>query len=248
MYGKGWKPLPEDKSWLHSVFSRCQPLNQKDSSLQISPSILGKKIRNRGNLKRQARRCNISHLFQLSIQSIYARLQECKHCCWYFKCFGKKYRVKHLRNCLNKAKQDRDENTEWHILQIIHQEKTRAFWRKLNWALGAHRSTSVRTVQVKTDGGTVHELRTQWEVETAIWTNIHQCRYHLAEEAPIGNGPLRGKFGYNAQTLAQILFNYIIAGTVHTIRDISTPRINGKPVTPWPSHQQQYQEDGKTAW
>eukprot|EP00804_Cyclotella_cryptica_P024557 CCRYP_020750-RA/>CCRYP_020750-RA protein AED:0.23 eAED:0.02 QI:0/-1/0/1/-1/1/1/0/233 len=35
-----------------------------------------------------------------------------------------------------------------------------------------------------------------------IWEKIHRERYHLAEEAPICQGYLRGEFGYNANTPA----------------------------------------------
>lgn len=46
------------------------------------------------------------------------------------------------------------------------------------------------------------ELTTQEEVEEAIWSEVHQSRYHLAEEAPICQGALRGQFGYNVDKLA----------------------------------------------
>lgn len=67
--------------------------------------------------------------------------------------------------------------------------------------------------------GTVQELSIQHEVEKAIWTNIHQNCYHLAEEAPICQGQLRGQFGYNAHTPAekQVLDGtYIGTDTTHS--------------------------------
>jgi hypothetical protein len=41
---------------------------------------------------------------------------------------------------------------------------------------------------------------TQESVQEAIFANIHQKRFFLAEAAPICMGGLRGKFGYNAIT------------------------------------------------
>jgi hypothetical protein len=57
-------------------------------------------------------------------------------------------------------------------------------------------------VQLKDEEGNVTEFNTQSEVQEAIWSEVHQSRYHLAEEAPICNGRLRGEFGYNATSAA----------------------------------------------
>jgi hypothetical protein len=46
------------------------------------------------------------------------------------------------------------------------------------------------------------ELKTQDEVQNAIWKEVHQDRYHLAEEAPICQGKLRGEFGYSPESIA----------------------------------------------
>jgi hypothetical protein len=46
------------------------------------------------------------------------------------------------------------------------------------------------------------ELNTQNEVQNAIGKEVHQSRYHLAEEAPICQGEPRGKLGYKAKSLA----------------------------------------------
>jgi hypothetical protein len=44
----------------------------------------------------------------------------------------------------------------------------------------------------------VTEHNTKETVNTAIWTEIHQKRFHLAEEAPVCHGQLRQDLGYNA--------------------------------------------------
>jgi hypothetical protein len=100
------------------------------------------------------------------------------------------------------ARANQDEESERRILEIIQREKDRAYWRRLNYALGKKRGSSVSAVQLTDDEGNVTEFNTQAEVQNAIWSEVHQSRYHMAEEAPICNGRLRGKFGYNATSAA----------------------------------------------
>ena len=61
---------------------------------------------------------------------------------------------------------------------------------------------SVRCVQTDDDDGRIQEYTDQAGIENAIWSNIHQKRFYLAEEAPICQEPLQGDFGYCAQTEA----------------------------------------------
>jgi hypothetical protein len=44
----------------------------------------------------------------------------------------------------------------------------------------------------------VQEYAEKEQLQEAIWNNIHQKRFYLAEEAPMCLGPLQGSFGYNA--------------------------------------------------
>jgi hypothetical protein len=60
----------------------------------------------------------------------------------------------------------------------------------------------VSAVQIEGSDGSVTEASSQAEVQEMIWEKIHRERYHLAEEAPIYQGRLRGDFGYNASTPA----------------------------------------------
>lgn len=55
-------------------------------------------------------------------------------------------------------------------------------------------------MQVEEENGSISEFFTQLEVQSAIWTKIHQERCHMAEEAPICRGWLHGDFGYHAHT------------------------------------------------
>lgn len=158
------------------------------------------KIRNRGNLKRAARRCKIHSPFTLSLQEIRLRLRVCKEKCKYFRKHGMKYRRKHLNERLKAAQDREDEEAEQKILAIIQREKDRSFWRRLNYAMGKNkRGRGVRVVHSEDEfGADPIEHNTKAGVEDAIWNEIHKKRFFLAEEAPICQGKLRGDFGYCA--------------------------------------------------
>ena len=158
------------------------------------------KIKNRGNLVRQARRCQIKDPLTLSVHTIRDRLQECKKRCQFFTKHGHRHRRSHLNTRLHEAKDRGDELAERRILQIIQGERDRAFWRRLNWALGKRQGSSVREVHVEEQDGSITEYSSQSDVQNIIWEKIHRERYHMAEEAPICQGRLRGAFGYNAAT------------------------------------------------
>jgi hypothetical protein len=137
------------------------------------------KIKNRGNLKRTARRMKIENAFLLTVDEIATRLEECKEQCKHFEIHGQKYRTQHLKKPLSVARANQDEESERRILEIIQQEKDRAYWRRLNYALGKKRGSSVSAVQLQDEHGNVTEVNTQSEVQNAIWTEVHQSRYHL---------------------------------------------------------------------
>jgi hypothetical protein len=123
----------------------------------------------------------------------------CKEKCNYLRKHGHRHRQQHLTSCLEAAQDREDENAERHILAIIKREKDKAFWRRLNYALGKHvRGQSVRTVQVEDGIGGVLDFQTEETVQEAIFNEVHRKRYNLAEEAPICQGVLRGQFVYTA--------------------------------------------------
>ena len=158
--------------------------------------------KNRGNLKKAARRCKISNPFSLTPEEISMRLRECKNRLKHFKIHSQKYRTQHLQRRLDAAKDAGDDEAEKRILQIISRERNRSFWCRLNWALGTKQGNSVSAVQVDDGEGGVIEYSTQTDIQNALWQEVHQSHYHMAEEAPICQGNLRGLFGYNADTVA----------------------------------------------
>ncbi len=116
------------------------------------------RIRNQGNLKRSARRCNIPDAFSLSIQEIFFHLKACVCQCKYFRKNGKYYWRKHLYNHLNVAKEKEDKEAARQILAIIQREKDKSFWQRMNYALGKPRGGACFKVQVAQPNGTVEEF------------------------------------------------------------------------------------------
>jgi hypothetical protein len=58
----------------------------------------------------------------------------------------------------------------------------------------------VDTVQVQNEEGTVTEYTDQDGIHKAIWENVQNKWFFLAESAPICNGDLQEQFGYCADT------------------------------------------------
>eukprot|EP00956_Cyclotella_meneghiniana_P000971 scaffold1144_cov22-Cyclotella_meneghiniana.AAC.5 len=183
----------------------------------------GKEV-NRGNLKRKARRCNIQNAFMLTLEEIEARMTECRERCKYFEIYGEPFRTRHLKRRLEVARQKEDEVAERRILEVIQREQDRAYWRRINFALGKKRGSSVSAVQMKDKDGLLTEYNTQQSVQDVIWSEVHQNRYHLAEEAPICQGRLRGEFGYSATSLAA---KAVLSGTYEFGEDfnVATKRL-----------------------
>ena len=168
------------------------------------------KIRNRGNLRRAARRCGISNPLGKSLFEIRAGLKECKKQCNYFRKHGNKYRRRHLKDRLRKARDAENEEAEKRILEIIDREKQRSYWRCLNFSMNKQKGRSARVVSDEQGDGEVVEYIGQSAVEQAIWNGIHHKCFHLAEQAPICKGPMREAFGYLATTIAA---RQVLAGT-----------------------------------
>ena len=178
---------PESTVWIR----RCQVYV---SALRLHAG----KIKNRGNLKRKARRCGVPGVLKLPLSVLREKLREARAQCDHFARHGHRHRRQHLERRLSAARRRADDEAEQRVIDIITREKTRADWRRRKNQMGKKQGRSVRLVH--TDDGAVHEGKD--EVENAIFTGIHQQRYHVAEQAPICQGRLRGEFGYLANTRA----------------------------------------------
>ena len=160
------------------------------------------RLKNRGNLKRTARRCNIPHPLSLSVLEIYERLKERKKECLFFQEHVKRFRRRHLNNRLQIAQEEDDEEVFKKISAIIQRELQRNFWRRLNFCTGKKKTRSATSIQVEGEGGTITEHTTREPVEQKIFSEIHNKRYTMAGEALICNGKLFDEFGYIARTEA----------------------------------------------
>ena len=94
------------------------------------------KIKNRGNLKRAARRCNITDPLRIPIKEIVIRLEACKKECLFYREHGKRFRQKHLEERRKVAQDNDDEEAFASISAIIQREHQRDFWRRLNFVTG----------------------------------------------------------------------------------------------------------------
>jgi hypothetical protein len=103
---------PEAAKWI----KRCQ-------FYRTLLRALSRKKVNRGNLKRLARRLNISNPLSLSIEEVVMRLRECKQQCKYYQVHGQKYRRRFLNKRLEAAREKQDGEAERRILQIIARER-----------------------------------------------------------------------------------------------------------------------------
>jgi len=122
-------------------------------------------IKNCGDLKRAARRCNIADPLQIPIKEIVLRLEACKKECLFYREHGKRFRRKHLEERKRVAKENKDEEAFARISAIIQREHQRDFWRRLNYVTGEKRTRSATTIQVEGQGGAIMERTTQDTVE-----------------------------------------------------------------------------------
>jgi hypothetical protein len=128
--------------YMHHADKKCQKIKSgripflPEASLWICRTqvywsllkYLAGRICNRENLKRMARRGNISDAMSLTICEIDMRQKVCIFQCNYFRKHGKAYRQKHLFQCLDAAKEKEDDKATKQILAIIHREKDGSFW------------------------------------------------------------------------------------------------------------------------
>ncbi len=160
------------------------------------------KLKNRGNLKRAARQCNILNPLSMSLQEIAVRLKECKRECLFYHKHGKRYRWRHLEKRKQAVLEEENEEAFNKICAIIRCKQQQDFWRKLNYFTGKKQMQSATMIQVEDKGGAIMERTTKDTVENTIFSKIHKKRYMMAGEAPICNGDLFDHFGYMANTPA----------------------------------------------
>jgi hypothetical protein len=158
--------------------------------------------RNCDNHRRSAYRAGIENPFALTEDDILAQIKVGQQHCTYYHQHGKVYRKRHLKERLEVAREEEDEEAERQILGIIKREREQAFWRRLKYTMKKQTGGSVQLVQVEDEDGNIEEFTMQEEVHEAIWSHIHQKHFFLAEEAPICHSLLWETFGYNADSLA----------------------------------------------
>ena len=81
----------------------------------------------------------------------------------------------------------------------MRREKDGGFWIRINYAMVKHKQgLLVRGVEIEDGSGGRIRFNTQDSENKAIWNEVHQKRYFLAESAPICKGQIKEDFGYLA--------------------------------------------------
>ena len=89
--------------------------------------------KNRGNLKRAARKQGITEPFQITMAELKTRIDVCVECNNYFREHGPRYQKKHLLKRVEIARQEGRDEAATKILAIIQREHAKSFWRKINY-------------------------------------------------------------------------------------------------------------------
>ena len=111
----------------------------------------------------------------------------CKEKCDYFWKHGQHHQCQHLTNCLKAAQEQEDNIAEQNILGIIKRKKDKAFWRRLNYALGKHVcGQSVRTVQVKDGSGGVLDFNTKEAVQARLHFPVFEQDFFREIQESVG--------------------------------------------------------------
>jgi hypothetical protein len=100
------------------------------------------------------------------------------------------------------AQERNDEEAFKRIRAIIQRERQCSFWHWLNYVTGKKGTRSAMAVQVEEQLGLVSESTTNDAVEDAIFMEVHDKQYTLANEAPICSRRLFDNFGYVTNTPA----------------------------------------------
>ena len=125
---------------------------------QIYRSILrfhAGKIRNKGNLKRAARKCGIKNCLRISLSEMTAKLKVCEEKCNYFQKNAQQYRTHHLTNRLKVRKDKGNKEADTRIRAIMSAEKQQPHWRRLNYRTRKSFGRSTRVVSNIRDNGNV---------------------------------------------------------------------------------------------
>jgi hypothetical protein len=132
------------------------------------------KIKNHGNLKQAARRCNKPNPLKMLIQEITHRLEACKRECVSYQEHRKRFGHKQLEKRRKIAREEVDKEAFNKISAIIQREHQQDFWRKLNYVIGKKKTCSAMTIQVKEQGGAIMERTMQDTVEQLIFSEVHE--------------------------------------------------------------------------
>jgi hypothetical protein len=121
----------------------------------------------------------------------------------------------HLRDCLIKVQEGRDEARSKSILHTIKREEQKSVWRRINQAIDKPSLGAIPLVQKMEDGEVINITETE-EMNKEI-QDVTEKRFDLSMIAPITMTLLCKKLGFLSDTNFAIS---LLQGNVHTPDDI----------------------------
>ena len=110
-------------------------------------------------------------------------------------------RRKHLKECLQKARDSEDDDKAAAILRILHREAIRARWKRVNYSSRKPKGRAVMSVKVKQDDGETEEISTEDGIFLTVSKTMSE-RFRLAFSAPAYRGKLFDDIGFLGDTEA----------------------------------------------
>ena len=176
---------PEVKEWL----DRCHALR---ALLRLKT---GKKVRNKGNVKRFARRCGIANPEGHSAAELAIMYKECKTKTKKLMAESPWMRKEFLTSLLQEAMDEEKTAEATRVKEILRNEAQKKVWSGIKRVVNPPRNPSPTVVEVPQSDGTIKVCTTKEEVEEGIMGEISE-RFSRAASAPICQGALFKLRGY----------------------------------------------------
>ena len=200
--------------YMHSSENNCHKF--KNCWLEYSPDanvwwqrrwLLGRikrylqgKVPDPRNLFRACRKAKLAPR-EMSIDDVECEIAHAHRKILELKLLAPEMRRKHLKKCLQRAKDKGDETKAAEILRILHKEANRKRHARIKYSTGKPPMGSVVSVKVNLGDGGTEEFNTKEGCFMAIEKNLSQ-RFRLAFTAPSCSGPLFDDIGFCGDTVA----------------------------------------------
>ena len=146
--------MQEAQEWQNMLLTRVGNLDQARANINSLLQYKLGKNKNRGNLKRAARRNGIQHPFQISTEELKIRLEMCDKRNNYFRENGSRYREKHLLQRVEVARREGRDEAAKTILTIIKREQDETVGEGLTTPAGRRKEAAQPRYRYQPEGTT----------------------------------------------------------------------------------------------